>query len=123
MFQMVLLIINELDECTPVLDAWEEVGVGGITILESTGLGRARQAGMRSDLPMMPTLSDFFRRSEHRHRTIFTVVDSDETVDKLIAVTEKVLGDLESRDNGVMFVLPVSRAVGVRGGQERANKG
>lgn len=123
MLQMVLFVVNNLDECSPVLDAWEELGVGGITILESAGLGHARQAGMRSDLPLMPSLSDFFRRPEHRHRTIFTVVDSEEMVDKLIDVTQKVVGDLESAENGALFVLPVSRAMGVKGGQSRANKG
>lgn len=123
MLQMVLLIINNLDECTPVLDAWEAVGVGGITILESTGLGQARKAGVRTDLPLMPSLSDFFRRQEHRHRTIFTVVDSEEMVDRLIEVTQEVVGNLEAADNGVLFVLPVARAMGVQGGQRRAQEG
>lgn len=123
MMHMVLLIINNLDECTPILDAWEAVGVGGITILESAGLGRVRKAGMRSDMPLMPSLSDFFRSSEHRHRTIFTVVDDEALVERLIEVTENIVGDLEEPDNGFLFVLPVSRAVGVRGGQKRSSKG
>ena len=122
MMHMVLLIVNNLDECTPILDAWESVGVGGITILESAGLGRVRKAGIRADLPLMPTLSDFFRKPEHRHRTIFTVVDDEATVDRLIEVTQEIVGDLESADNGLLFVLPVSRAVGVKGGQKRSSK-
>jgi nitrogen regulatory protein PII len=122
MFHMVLVILNDLDDCDPVMDAWEALGVGGITIVESSGLGRARKSGMRGDLPPMPTLSDFFRRPEHRHRTIFTVVDSDELVDKLIAATEQTLGNLESADSGVLFVLPVSQARGLHGGQKRAQE-
>ncbi len=122
MFHMVLVILNDLDDCDPVLDAWEALGVGGITIMESSGLGRARKSGMRGDLPPMPTLSDFFRRPEHRHRTIFTVVDSEELVDKLIAVTEQTLGNLENADSGVLFVLPVSQARGLHGGQKRAQE-
>lgn len=122
MYHMVLVVLNDLDSCTPVLDAWEALNVGGITILESTGLGRARKSGMRGDLPPMPSLSDFFRRPEHRHRTIFTVVDSEEMVDKLIETTEQTLGSLENADNGVLFVLPVSQVRGLYGGQRRAQE-
>ncbi len=122
MYHMVLLILNNLDDCSPVLDAWEAAGVGGITILESSGLGRARKA-VRSDIPLMPSLADFFRRPEERHRTIFTVVDDEQLVERLITVTEQIIGDMESADNGVLFVLPVSRAKGIQGGQHRAQQG
>jgi nitrogen regulatory protein PII len=48
------------------------------------------------------------------------VVDSEEKVDQLIEATQKIIGDLNNAHNGVLFVLPVSRVVGLRGGQERA---
>jgi nitrogen regulatory protein PII len=96
--------------------------VGGITILESTGLGHIRQVTIRDDMPLMPSLSRLFQHREIRHRTIFTVVESDEMVDKLIEVTQTALGNLNDPDNGVMFVLPVSRVVGFQGAKERANK-
>ncbi len=120
MFQMVLLIVAKSDRVPDILDGWEAAGVGGITILESTGLGRVRQAAIRDDIPLMPSLSRLFQHREVRHRTIFTVVDSDEMVDKLIEITEEKIGDLNSPDNGVMFVLPVARVVGFEGAKERA---
>ncbi len=117
---MVLLVINNLDDCSDILDAWEATGVGGITILESSGLGRVRNLNLLSDFPLIPSLSDFLKAPEHRHRTIFTVVDSQERIDKLLTATESIVGDLESPDNGLFFVLPVIQVKGVRGGQERA---
>lgn len=121
MFQMVLLIVAKSDKVADILDGWELTGVGGITILESTGLGNVRQAAIRDDIPLMPSLSRLLQHREVRHRTLFTVVESDEMVDKLIEVTEEKLGDLNDPDNGVMFVLPVSRVVGFDGAKERAN--
>jgi nitrogen regulatory protein PII len=121
MYQMVLLIVSNTEQCPGVLDAWEATGVGGITILESTGMGKVRQSVIRDDMPLMPSLSRLFQHREVRHRTIFTVVDSDEMVEKLIEVTEKQLGNLNQPDNGVMFVLPISRVVGFAGAKERAN--
>lgn len=123
MYQLVLLIVTNSDQCPSILDAWEATGVGGITILESTGLGQVRQAAIRDDIPLMPSLSRLFQHREVRHRTIFTVVDSDEMVDRLVEVTERQLGDLDNPDNGVMFVLPISRVVGFAGAKERATEG
>lgn len=122
MYQMVMLVVDSVDQTFPVLDAWEALGVGGITIFESTGLGRVRKSGPRDDLPLMPSLTNLLRGREERHRTIFTVVDSDEMVEKLITTTEGIIGDLDNAHNGFLFVLPVTRVVGLKGGQERAKK-
>lgn len=122
MYQMVLLVVSNSEQCPDVLDAWEATGVGGITILESTGMGKVRQAAIRDDVPLMPSLSRLFQHREVRHRTIFTVVDSDEMVEKLIKVTQEQLGDLNNPDNGVMFILPVSRVVGFAGAKKRASQ-
>ena len=120
MIYMVLLIIDDLNICPAVLDAWDAAKVPGITILESTGMGKIREDGIRDDMPMMPSLSDIFRSRERRHRTIFSVVEGEEMVDRLIEITEEILGDLDRPNNGVLFVLPVSRVVGFHGAQERA---
>lgn len=119
---MVVMVINDLDLSPAILEAWEATGVGGITILESSGLGHVRNSTAWGDLPLMPSLSNFLKIPEHRHRTIFTVVDSEAWVDKLIEKTAAIVGDLEQPDNGVIFVLPVVRAHGLSGGQRRAAK-
>ncbi|MFW6068095.1 MAG: P-II family nitrogen regulator [Chloroflexota bacterium] len=112
--------MNNLDQFPGVLDAWEAAELPGITILESTGMGNIRQAGLRDDVPLMPNLSDLFRSKEHHHRTLFTVVENEEKVDEIVAISQEILGDLEQPDNGVLFVLPVSRVVGLHGAQARA---
>lgn len=123
MYHMILLVVDNPDQCPPILDAWEELGVGGITILDSTGLGRLRKANYRDDIPLMPSLSFLLKGREERHRTIFTVVEGEERVDRIIERTQSILGDLNEANVGVLFVLPVSRVVGLHGGQSRAQKG
>ncbi|MFW5942824.1 MAG: P-II family nitrogen regulator [Chloroflexota bacterium] len=120
MYYMVLLILNNIEQSPDVLDAWEEAEVPGITILESTGLGTVRSKALRDDIPLMPSLHDLFRSQEHHHRTLFTVVEGEAMVDHLIEVTQRTVGDLEQPHNGVLFVLPVSRVVGLKGAQARA---
>jgi len=119
---MVLLIVYDMVASASVLDAWEKAGAPGITILESTGLGSIREMAMRDDLPLMPSLRDLLRSREQQHRTLFSVVEGEEMVDRLVAVTEKAMGDLNNPYSGVLFVLPVSRVVGFRGAQDRAQQ-
>lgn len=122
MYHMVLLIVNNLEQIPDILDAWEALEVPGITILESTGLGKLKETSYRDDIPLMPSISELFRSKEQRHRTLFTVVDSEEMVDRLILTSQRILGDLDQPRNGVLFVLPVSHVVGFSGAQERARK-
>lgn len=122
MHQMILLIVNDLAKCPDVLEGWDAAEVPGVTILDSTGLGSMRQAGIRDDIPLMPSITDLFRTKEHRHRTLFTVVEGEEKVEEIIKITQEILGDLNNPHNGVLFVLPVSRVVGFHGAQERARK-
>lgn len=120
MYHMVLLILDDTNQCSSILEAWEAQGVGGITILESTGLGRVKDFSIRDDLPLMPSLSRLLQSREERHRTLFTVVETEEMVDQIIEATRNIIGDLENAHNGVLFVLPVSRVEGLKGGQSRA---
>lgn len=112
MKQMVMLIMTNPSYCMDMLEAWEEAGAPGITILESTGLITLRQSsGVRDDLPLMPSLADLFRAKEEHHRTMFSVVEDDAQVQKLLKVTEEVFARYEAdgRDNSaVVFVLPVN---------------
>jgi len=85
----------------------------GITILESTGL-RRMQAAIRDDLPLMPSLRDLLAGQETHHRTLFSVVPDDATVDRIFAATERVVGDLSQPNTGFLFVVPVSRVLGLQ---------
>lgn len=114
MYQMVVLVLDELEVSSEVLEAWQHVGVSGVTILESTGLGRVRaKMGIRDDLPFLPSLERLLQTREEEHRTMFTLVDSPEMVDELIEATLRITGDLEGPNKGILFVVPITRAIGI----------
>ncbi|MBN2472508.1 MAG: hypothetical protein JXN59_17415 [Anaerolineae bacterium] len=114
MKHMVMLIMTNPDHCMDMLEAWDEAGAPGITILETTGLNTLRKSsGVRDDLPLMPSLADIFRATEEHHRTIFSVVNDEAQVEALMAATERVFDryEAEKRENSaVVFVLPVSES-------------
>ena len=107
---------NLLDE---LVKGWEAVGVGRATILASTGMRRLkRREGIRDDIPLMPSLENFFESSQTSSRTIFTTVKDESMIDVILAATQRVVGDLSDHETGVLLVLPVLKAYGLEKGDE-----
>jgi nitrogen regulatory protein PII len=113
MYHMIMLIISNLEDSFTILDAWEENGVPGVTIMEGTGLGGVRKVMEWEEVPFIPSLLDFMRGREQQNRIFMTVVEGEEMVNHIIQITQNVVGSLDEDENGVLFVLPVSRVVGL----------
>lgn len=114
MYYLVTLVLDDLEHELEIFDAWEKAGVGGITILDSTGLARVRQkVGYRDDIPLMPSIRSFFQSREERHRTLFSIVDGENMVHRLIEATESVTGKLSEPHTGILFALPLSHVAGI----------
>ena len=114
MAYLVVLILDDGDKRNAILDAWESAGVKGITILGSTGIGRVRRAGLRDDLPLMPSLQDLLYGETSHHHTLFSVVESQEQVDALVKTTRSIIGDLSQPDTGLLFIVPVLQVYGLQ---------
>jgi nitrogen regulatory protein PII len=110
---LVVLVVDNIDQAPEILDAWEAAGVLGVTILGSTGLGHMRRASLKDDLPLIPSLRNLFESQEIHNQTLFSVVDSQEMVDRMVAVVQEVIGDLDNPHTGFMFVVPVSQVYGL----------
>jgi len=111
---LILLILNDPDRLEDLLIAWEDSGIRGATVMFSTGFGRIRlMSGWRDDMPLMPSLRDFYETPENMNRTIFTTVNNEAEVDAIVAATKSAIGDLEDQGTGLLLVLPVARAYGV----------
>jgi len=114
MHYLVVLVLSRPEMLHSVLQAWQQAGAPGATVLESTGLGRVSHLLGRDDMPLFPSLRALGEKQEYTHNTIFSIVDGDEMVDKLIAATEGVVGDLSQPNQGILFVVPVARVIGYR---------
>jgi hypothetical protein len=112
MAYVLVFVLDNLEQCPSILDAWEEVGVPGITILESTGLGHLRKA-MRDDIPLMPSIRDLLVSRELHHRTLFSVIEDEAILEQAIAATERIVGDFTRHHTGLLFVVPAIRVLGL----------
>jgi nitrogen regulatory protein P-II 1 len=113
--KMILFVLNDPAKLLDLLTAWKEAGASGATVLFSTGMGRIHQTvPLRDDLPLMPSLSDFYMQSEELSRTVFTAIH-DDLVERIISVTEQIVGDLDQPGTGILIVLPADSVHGLIG--------
>ena len=110
---LVVMIVDNPDLCPTILHAWEEAGVTGVTILESSGLGRMRRGGLRDDMPLFPSFSELLEGEEIHHRTLLSVVKDQAMVDEMVRLAQEMAGDLDEPNSGFLFVVPVLQAYGL----------
>lgn len=111
--KLILFVLQDARKLLDLLTAWKEAGASGATVLFSTGMGRLHlTAPLLDDLPLMPSISDFYVHDEEMSRTIFTIVH-DEMVEKIISVTEQIVGDLNKPGTGILVVLPADSVHGL----------
>lgn len=116
-YYFVMLVLHDVSRLHEVMLAWEDAGVSGVTVIATSGLGRIKHStALREDLPLIPNLSDLLngQHEELFNRTMFSIVESDALVDKVVEATERVLGDLNKPRNGIIAVFPLARVHGMR---------
>ena len=70
----------------------------------------------------MPSLRSLAAGDEMHNRTLFAVVEDDAVLERAVTAAEKVIGDFDQPDNGILFVVPVARVLGVRKGDLKAKR-
>lgn len=110
--QMVMFVLDDPERLDAILDAWQTVGVTGVTIIESSGLHRVRRRrplGMRYALEARGETS----RVKMEHYTLFAIVPDETVVHACREASEKIIGDLAGPDTGVLASWELSIASGV----------
>lgn len=111
---MILFVLNDPDRLEEVLEAWENAGVSGVTVLPSTGLGRIRQKeGLRDDMPLIPSLEDFYHHEADISHTLFTLIEDEALAQKVLKATEAIVGSLDEPGNGILAVIPTVQVYGL----------
>jgi hypothetical protein len=109
---LLMAVLNDPARMWEVLDAWQALGISDATIMDSTGLQRARR--LRDDVPLFPSVHDLLESTEDHHRTVWSVVDDTLDMEAVVAATERVLGPLDQPHAGLMVAVPVLKVWGLR---------
>lgn len=108
---MLIMVLDDSSRLNEVLQAWQDAGVQGVTILESTGANRIlpRAAGES----VAENFSQFFGSGGVGHHTLFSVIERLELAETAVAATAAVLGDLNQPHTGILFAIPVAKTWGM----------
>ncbi|MBC7228691.1 MAG: CBS domain-containing protein [Thermoflexales bacterium] len=111
MVHLLIVILDDLKVLPDLLHAWREARVPGATILESVGAYRAHTWLERVGLGALERL---FEAEEIRRRTLLTAIDDEALLERAVAEAERVVGSFERPNSGILLVLPVAEARGLR---------
>ena len=109
---MIVCVIDQPEHLNPILTAWRENGISGVTIIESTGLHRLTE---QPHIPMRYAFGSV--NAERGNITLFTVVEKEETIRQCLELTEAVVGDFSNPNTGIFISWPLGFTKGVTGKQ------
>ena len=106
--QLLVAVINDPQKLDEILTGLLDLGVRGATVIASEGMGMR----LAQDIPLFARLQTPIARARPENRTIFSVVH-EERVDAVMALLQKVCGDLSQPGTGIAFTVPIDRLVGL----------
>ena len=107
---MIMFVLDDSTQLEEVLNAWIAAGVGGATIIDTSGLHRQKQ---KKRIPM-PYAYSGMQCDEECNTTLFAIVESQETVNACLEATESVTGDLDDPNTGVFTAWPLAVTKGIK---------
>lgn len=110
--QMVMFVLDDPKHLEAILDAWQAIGVHGVTIIESSGSHRVRQRRPLGARYVFGALSES-SRVKMEHYTLFAIVPNETVVRACLDATEEIVGDLDGPNTGVLASWELSVAKGV----------
>lgn len=111
MAELLILVIDEEEHTPDILAAWEDAGVPGVTLVDSTG-SRHEHDDSRDDLPFVVSLRSVLEKKEKRTQLLFSVIESEAVCEKAVEAVLKIIPDFAHGHRGIMFTMPVLKTWG-----------
>lgn len=111
---VLFVILNKTEYLDDILDAFVDIGITGATILDSQGMGSAMTDVNPNKEPFYGVLKNMFEDSRPYNKTIFTVINDDNLLEKAVNKVKDIVGDIHEPGVGVMFTVPVGNTYGFR---------
>ena len=107
-YELLVIILDDLDRLPQLLEALRNAEVPGCTLLDSIG---GYRASSWLDEIGLSGITKMFGSSELKRRTILSIVER-EKIDSAIAAAEQSVGGFGRPNSGILFTIPVVRALG-----------
>jgi len=101
-----LFVLDDPNHLDAILTSWADIGVRGVTIMESTGWQRRRiQSGLLGARFDFAALAGGARLENHM--TLFVVVENRRIVQDALEAAEAIVGNLDLPNTGILVAWPI----------------
>ena len=111
---VLFIVLNETEYMVEILRKLRSIGIRGATVIDSMGSGKLTDYN-KQNVSFLSGLVRVLENDHHANKTIFSVIERKEQVERAMNEVEKILGgDMKKPNKGIMFVLPIAH---LRGGE------
>ena len=103
------IVLNETCCLEDILAGFLREGIGGATIIDSQGMGRAIAHTKNEDIPMFGTLRMMLGNTHPYSKTIFTVLKDEQMVEKAVSAVRETVKGCTCSGVGLMFTVPIGK--------------
>ena len=103
-------VLNKIEKLNALLQEFSNTGVKGATILSSTGMAHALYDS--DDHHAFASLRNYLDPKRKESKTIMMIINEDEQ-DNILNCIEKIVGDINNPDTGIVFTVPVDLIRGI----------
>jgi len=105
-------VLNETDKLDDILTGFIDKGIKDATIIDSMGMVRFLNCTHScEEIPFLGAVRMFMKPDWKQSKLIFSALE-DEQVKLAVNVIEDVIGDLNNKNTGVVFTVPIDFSKG-----------
>lgn len=110
---VLFIVLNDDSYLDDILTSFVDLGVKGATILDSQGMGSAI-VNNELDIPLFGSLKTLLDGAHPYNKTIFTVIESEDLVERTVRRIKSLIRDNSKYGTGFMFTVPVGKVYMMR---------
>lgn len=106
--KLLICFIHKKKLLDQVLAKLIDLGVGGATVIDSTGIGRSKA----DDIMIYEGYKDVLRGAKKNHYTVMCVINKSK-VKEISSELTSLYGDFEQKGIGFFFTIPIDKMWGI----------
>jgi nitrogen regulatory protein PII len=106
-------VLEQTERLPQILEKLANIGVPGVTVLDSIGMGRILLQSS-ADVPTLEIIESVLKKRQPMNKTLFAVIEDEETLKKAVAVIKSICGDLNDPGKGIIFGFSLHFVEGLR---------
>lgn len=108
---LLVYVLNQVQKLDRFLQALNEAGIRGATIIPSFGM--ASRLFNSDDIHLIGSLRMLFDEPRKESNVILMAIE-DEQVDIVFEIVDRVVGGVDKPNTGILFTLPIDRIKGYK---------